>query len=65
MEELWSLVLRRLGIRQLAFHTWTALLKRLASQATVYNIWIKRNIRLHNDRNNSPGEVFKIIDRQV
>ncbi|RID71946.1 hypothetical protein BRARA_C03859 [Brassica rapa] len=78
-EELWCLVLRRLGIRQLAFHTWTAfsewlnisyshssrLLKRLASQATVYNVWIERNRRLHNDSNNSPGQVFKKIDRQV
>lgn len=78
-EELWNMVLRRLGIRQLAFHTWTAfsewlklriprcsrLLKCLVSQATIYNIWVSRNRRLHDNNNSTPAQVFKIIDRQV
>ena len=78
-EQLWNMVLRRLGVRQLAFHTWTAfsewfklrsshcsrLLKRLVSQATIYNIWIARNKRLHDNNNSNPAQVFKIIDRQV
>ncbi|KAJ4871050.1 Peroxidase 3 [Raphanus sativus] len=73
------MVLRRLGIRQLAFHTWTAfsewlklriprcsrLLKCLVSQATIYNIWVSRNRRLHDNNNSTPAQVFKIIDRQV
>nr|VDD54148.1 unnamed protein product [Brassica oleracea] len=73
-EQLWNMVLRRLGVRQLAFHTWTAFSEwfKLRSshcsrllKPTIYNIRTARNKRLHDNNNSNPAQVFKIIDRQV
>ncbi|XP_013601198.1 PREDICTED: uncharacterized protein LOC106308597 [Brassica oleracea var. oleracea] len=78
-EVIWACVLRRLGAHHHSFHTWTAmmdwlslndsrtitLLKRLASQATIYNIWTERNRRIHDNVITPPAMIFKTIDRSI
>nr|VDC97913.1 unnamed protein product [Brassica oleracea] len=75
-EVIWACVLRRLGAHHHSFHTWTAmmdwlslkdsrtitLLKRLASQATIYNIWTERNRRIHDNAITPPAMIFKTIN---
>lgn len=78
-EEIWALVLRRLGHSHRAFHTWIAFaewtalndsvtsrtLKRLVSQATISSIWTERNKRLHDSESRTPAAIFKVIDRFI
>lgn len=78
-EQLWTLVLKRLGYRPVLFHTWTALLawsdlkdsicpttlRLLVIQATVYNIWFERNARLHSSPASTPQVTFRKIDRLI
>ena len=78
-EEIWFLVLRRLGYSHRAFHTWIAFaewtalndsvtsrtLKRLVSQATISSIWTERNKRLHDSESRTPAAIFKVIDRFI
>ncbi|KAG2262578.1 hypothetical protein Bca52824_069657 [Brassica carinata] len=78
-EQLWTLILRRLGYQAVMFHTWTALLewsdikdttcpttlRLLVIQATIYKIWFERNARLHSSPTSTPQGCFKIIDRLV
>ncbi|KAF8050248.1 hypothetical protein N665_2016s0003 [Sinapis alba] len=60
-EQVWAVIIRRLGYRPFYFHNWTSLiawlnardttshltLRRFAAQATIYLIWIERNNRFH------------------
>ncbi|KAL0875497.1 hypothetical protein Bca101_025202 [Brassica carinata] len=78
-EAIWTLVLKRLGYSFRTFHTWTSVsewmalrdsvtsrtLKRMVAQATIYNIWIERNTRLHARESRTPAVIFKIIDRSI
>lgn len=75
-EEVWGLVLKRLGYSFRAFHTWTSFtewvalrdtvtsrtLKRLVAQATIVGIWTEWNSRLNKGESHSPAIVFRIID---
>lgn len=76
-EQLWNIIIRRLGYRPFYFHTWSALiawldtrdttspltLRRLAAQATIYSIWIERNNRLHQRISSTPARLCKDIDK--
>ena len=78
-EQLWTLILRRLGYQPVMFHTWTALLewsdikdttcpttlRLLVIQTTIYKIWFEKNARLHSSPTSIPQGCFKIIDRLV
>ncbi|CAG7879734.1 unnamed protein product [Brassica rapa] len=78
-EGIWNLVLHRLGYSFRAFHTWTSFtewvslrdtvtsrtLKRLVAQATITNIWMERNSRLHVGEARSPATIFRLIDRFI
>ncbi|XP_048611796.1 uncharacterized protein LOC125586052 [Brassica napus] len=76
-KQIWKEITICLGYRPFYFHTWTALiawldagnttspliLRRLAAQATIYNIWIERNNRLHKGLTSTPPRLCKDIDR--
>lgn len=78
-EQVWTLVLKRLGYRPVLFHTWTALLawsdfkdsicpttlRLLVIQATLYNLWYERNVRLHSSLSTTPQATFMKIDRLI
>lgn len=78
-EGVWNLVLHRLGYSFRAFHTWTSFtewvslrdtvtsrtLKRLVAQATITNIWMERNSRLHVGEARSPATIFRLINRFI
>lgn len=78
-EQIWKIVLRRLGQSAFIFAEWTILiswlssaspnvsstLKRVAAQATVYSIWKERNNRLHNNVSSTVATVFSLIDRSI
>ncbi|CAN6862971.1 unnamed protein product, partial [Brassica oleracea] len=79
-EQVWKLVIHRLGYRPFLFHTWTAFiswlddlndntcsitLRRLVAQAVIYSIWSERNNRLPNATSSVPQRIFKDIDRLV
>ncbi|KAF8115627.1 hypothetical protein N665_0025s0095 [Sinapis alba] len=78
-EEVWTMVLIRLGYSPTLFHTWTAFmewlamkhnfcpptLKLLTVQATICKLWWERNNRLHNGISTTPHALFKVIDRQI
>ncbi|WZY74111.1 hypothetical protein YC2023_006351 [Brassica napus] len=78
-EQIWRLVLKRLGYRPVLFHTWTALLewsvirdntssvtlRLLVIQATIYRIWYERNARLHASPTATPQAAFRSIDKTV
>ncbi|WZY96943.1 hypothetical protein YC2023_069272 [Brassica napus] len=78
-EGIWNLALHRLGYSFRAFHTWTSFtewvslrdtvtsrtLKRLVAQATITNIWMERNSRLHVGEARSPATIFRLIDRFI
>lgn len=78
-ERVWRLITVRLGYRPTLFHTWTALcewlrtsdttcsntLRRLVTQATVYQLWAERNSRLHNGLSSTPHRIFKDLDRTI
>ncbi|KAJ4891314.1 hypothetical protein Rs2_31062 [Raphanus sativus] len=78
-EQLWLLILKRLGYNPVRFHTWTAFiewvglkdnvcpitLRRLAAHATIYSLWWERNNRLHNSISTPISVTFKKIDRLV
>ncbi|KAF3485562.1 hypothetical protein F2Q69_00056460, partial [Brassica cretica] len=78
-EQVWNMVIKRLGYSPLLFHTWTALiawldikdrtcpltLRRLATHTTVTRLWFERNNRLHNNLRSTPQVLFKLIDRTL
>ncbi|XP_024009299.1 uncharacterized protein LOC112084404 [Eutrema salsugineum] len=78
-EQLWDLVLIRLGYSLFAFHTWDAfmcwlslrdttssiLLCRIVALATIYSLWIERNNMFFNSVSTTPQAIFKRIDRHV
>lgn len=78
-EQIWKLVLTRLGYRPVLFHIWEALLqwiglrvshcpptlRKLTVQAVIYRLWRERNQRLHNGISSPPQVSFKEIDRQI
>ncbi|CAL9243404.1 unnamed protein product [Arabidopsis halleri] len=77
-EQIWKLVLHRLGQPSFIFLDWSVLiswlsstsvnvsltLKRVASQATIYMLWKERNNRLHNGISSTVSSVFSQIDRK-
>lgn len=77
--EIWRLVLPRLASPNVCFMNWTKLLswikepasgnvsilKKIATQSTVYHIWRQRNNILHNQVLIPPNTVFRIIDREL
>lgn len=78
-EQLWKLLMRRMGYRPFLFHTWTAMhswletadstcpytLRLLVVQATIYKIWAERNRRLHCSVSSTPQNLLRDIDRLV
>lgn len=77
-QEVWSIVSRRLGARQLNEHwgdfmNWlndtgsppAILLKCLVSQAAIYLLWRERNSRLHEGPHLPASALFKQLDRCV
>ncbi|KAL1218351.1 putative ribonuclease H protein [Cardamine amara subsp. amara] len=77
-EQIWHLLLHRLGFPPLIFNDWNTLitwlltrsgssrtLNRIAAQATVYNIWKERNNRVHNSASFPPLTIFRHIDRTI
>ncbi|KAH0923505.1 hypothetical protein HID58_023523 [Brassica napus] len=78
-EQIWKIVIRRLGYRPILFHTWEAFLtwiglkvshcpstlRKVTAQAVIYRLWRERNNRLHNGIQTPPEVSFKEIDRQV
>ncbi|CAL9239284.1 unnamed protein product [Arabidopsis halleri] len=78
-EQVWVLVLHRLGLPPCTFVDWCTViswlltkspyvsttLKRICTQATVYLIWRERNNRLHNAVSSSVSVVFGQIDRNI
>ncbi|XP_033134016.1 uncharacterized protein LOC117127540 [Brassica rapa] len=78
-EQIWKLVLQRLGCTHSAFMTWTSfvewislkdsttplILKKLVAHATIYNIWAERNKRLHQGISSTPPTIYKLIDRNI
>ncbi|XP_013617799.1 uncharacterized protein LOC106372875 [Brassica napus] len=78
-EQLWNLVLHRLGYRSFYFHTWTALsewlsisdqtcpplLRKLSVHAVIYSLWTERNRRLHDGTAVTPATLFKLLDRFI
>ncbi|KAL1203502.1 hypothetical protein V5N11_009863 [Cardamine amara subsp. amara] len=78
LEQIWHLLLHRLGFPPLIFNDWNTLitwlltrsgssrtLNRIAAQATVYNIWKERNNRVHNSASSPPLTIFRHIDRTI
>ncbi|KAL1203942.1 putative ribonuclease H protein [Cardamine amara subsp. amara] len=78
-EQLWDLLLRRLGQPSFIFQEWNTLvswlttasnatpakLKLLVCQAAIYNLWRERNNRLFNQQSISPSALFSLLDRSV
>ncbi|XP_013739621.1 uncharacterized protein LOC125596752 [Brassica napus] len=78
-EQIWKIVIRRLGYIPILFHTWEAFLtwiglkvshcpstlRKVTAQAVIYRLWRERNNRLHNGIQTPPEVSFKEIDRQV
>ncbi|XP_013709605.2 uncharacterized protein LOC106413358 [Brassica napus] len=78
-EQIWKLVLRRLGYTHSAFMTWTSfiewislkdsttplILKKLVAHATIYNIWAERNKRMHQEISSTPPTIYKLIDHNI
>lgn len=78
-EQLWLLIIKRLGYAPIRFHTWTAFmewlgirdnvcpttLRRVTAHATVYSLWWERNNRVHNSISAPLLVTFKKIDRLV
>lgn len=75
--QVWKLFFQRLGQPQFIFSTWNSLiswlltrstdgtstlLKRLASQATVFLLWKEWNNRIHNVISLTPANIFRQID---
>lgn len=77
--EIWRLILSRFGLLTHSFVTWdtleiwvlgrtvstSSLLKKLASQAAVYYLWLERNNRGHGGPPNVLTQTFMLIDRSV
>lgn len=78
-KQVWNKVLLKLGHTRNILSSWTSLinwlssrsppsptiLKRLASQATVFYIWREMNTHLHMEISSTPESTFKIIDRTI
>ncbi|KAL1213821.1 hypothetical protein V5N11_009998 [Cardamine amara subsp. amara] len=78
-EQLWSMLLRRLGQHQFIFQDWNSLiswlstashdipmkLKLLVCHTTIYTIWRERNDRLFNSQFISPPALFSLLDRAI
>ncbi|XP_019085383.1 PREDICTED: uncharacterized protein LOC104714907 [Camelina sativa] len=78
-EQVWDLVLTRLRLSPCVFYTWDSLLawtrmktefappilRKLAAQSVVYNIWKQRNKILHNQLHVTPEELFNGIDKEL
>ena len=78
-EQIWELILRRLGYSHSCFMSWTAfiewlsitnshvprILKRLVAYATIYHIWAERNKRLHDGISSTPRTICKLMDRNI
>uniref|UniRef100_A0A0D3AK75 Reverse transcriptase zinc-binding domain-containing protein n=1 Tax=Brassica oleracea var. oleracea TaxID=109376 RepID=A0A0D3AK75_BRAOL len=74
-EQIWRIVIRRLGYRPILFHTWEALLtwiglkvshcpstlRKVTAQAVIYRLWRERNNRLHNGTQIPPEVSFQGI----
>ncbi|WZY76441.1 hypothetical protein YC2023_022825 [Brassica napus] len=78
-KDLWRMMLQKLSSPRLTFHSWTQLLncpstahvrplrilRSVAVQAIVYNLWTERNSRIFKSKVLTTSELFKIVDRQV
>ncbi|XP_024009938.1 uncharacterized protein LOC112085143 [Eutrema salsugineum] len=75
----WKLALARLKPHHLMFQSWfellswirqsnasaPALLRKVAAQATVFQLWKQRNNILHNNVSLPPDAIYRFIDREV
>ncbi|KAG7552993.1 Reverse transcriptase domain [Arabidopsis thaliana x Arabidopsis arenosa] len=76
---IWRLVLAKLEPNRRVFVTWAellswqrassstapSLLRKLASQSTVYHLWKQRNNVVHNHVSIPAAPIFRIIDREI
>ncbi|KAG7579142.1 Reverse transcriptase domain [Arabidopsis thaliana x Arabidopsis arenosa] len=77
--QIWRLVFNRICPRQRLFSSWQellswtrfsspaapSLLRKLAAQVVVYNIWRQRNNLLHNSQRLAPSLIFRFVDREL
>lgn len=78
-DQVWDIILRRLGLPSLIFNEWGSFiswlstvssgtptkLKLMVCQATIYSIWRERNNRLFNGHTTPISALFLQIDRSV